>query len=305
MGKLDYIIERCQTLGPIEAAVIDPTSDVALIGAVKAAELGIIKPILVGNAAEIRKIALENNLDISSFPLVDVPDAKAAAAKSAQMAGEGKVHFLIKGSLSTATMMKAVFKAEYNLRTDKIVSSCALVDLPTYPRPIFIADPAININPDMAAKVGIIENTVAVANALGWARPKVALVAAVEKVNPKMDLTIEASAISKMAERGQIKNCIIDGPLDLDIAVSLESAQIKQCQTSIMGDADILIFHDIHAANAIYKTMMFMSGGTCAVLILGARVPIVVTSRSDPEQTRIQSIAAAAIIAHNNRKIKA
>jgi phosphotransacetylase len=301
MAKLDFILNKCQALGKIEAAVIDPRSDVALAGAIKATELGIIHPVLIGPAGEIEQIAKENNLNIAGLRIIDVPDSAAAAATAAQMAGNGEVHFLIKGSLSTETMMKAVFKSEYNLRTTQNISCCALVDLPHYDRLVFIADPAININPDLEQKVGIVKNTVAMANALGWEKPKVALVAAVEKVNPKMQLTLDAAAISKMADRGQIANCIVDGPLDLDIAISADSARIKKCHTTIMGDADILIFPDIHAANAVYKTMMFMSGGTCAVLILGARIPIVVTSRSDDEQTRIQSIAAAALVAHNNR----
>lgn len=299
MAKLDYIIDKCRSLGAISAAIIDPRSEVALAGAIKAAQQGIIKPVFIGPKNEILEIARENDLDLSAYQLIDAADSYTAAGLAAQMASRGEVKFLVKGSLSTATMMRELFKSEYNLRSEQIISSCALVDLPAYPRLVFIADPAINIEPDLMQKAAIIQNTVKVANALGWEKPKVALVAAIETVNPKMQLTLDAAALSKMAERGQLKNCIVDGPLDMDIAVSLESAQIKQCRTSIMGDADILIYPDIHSANAVYKTMMFMSGGTCAVLIVGAKVPIVVTSRSDPEQTRIQSIAAAALLAHN------
>lgn len=299
MAKLDYIIDKCQSLGAIPAAIIDPRSEVALSGAIQAAQLGIIKPVFIGPQAEILQLANDNNLDLSGFELIDAANSSAAAGLAAQLASAGEVKFLVKGSLSTATMMRELFKSEYNLRSEQIISSCALVDLPSYPRLVFIADPAINIEPDLMQKAAIIQNTVKVANTLGWEKPKVALVAAIETVNPKMQLTLDAAALSKMAERGQLKNCIVDGPLDMDIAVSVESAQIKQCQTSIMGDADILIYPDIHAANAVYKTMMFMSGGSCAVLIVGAKVPIVVTSRSDPEQTRIQSIAAAALLAHN------
>ena len=302
MSNLDFLIEKCQSLGAIAAAIVDPRSVVALNGALEAYEKGILDPILVGPKVEIEQIAADNKLDISRLKIVDVTDDVVAAAKSAQMASSGVVHCLVKGSLHTDIMMHAVLQPEYNLRTKRLISSCCLMHLPTYERLVFLADMVMNIAPTLEQKVQILENAVDMARALGWELPKVAIIAAVEVVNLKMQATVDAAIISKMADRGQIENCIVDGPIDLDIAISAESAKIKHFKSPIMGDADILIMPDLQSANALYKEMIFMGKADAADVILGAAVPIIVTSRSDDEQTRLHSTAAAALIAHSKLK---
>lgn len=301
MENLDFIIEKCKQLGRLPAAVVDPRSAVSLSGAIEAYQEGILEPLLIGPEAEIKQIARDNQLDISALKIIDVKDDVAAAAKSAELAGNGTVHCLVKGSLHTDVMMHAVMQPEYNLRTHRLISSCGLIHLPSYNRLIFLADMVMNIAPTLEQKVQIIQNSVDMARALGWEKPKVAVIAAVEVVNLKIPATTDAAILSKMADRGQITDCIVDGPIDLDIAISPESAKIKHFKSPIMGDADILILPDLQSANPLYKALVFMSGGDAADVILGAKVPIIVTSRSDDEQTRIHSIAAAALIAHNKK----
>lgn len=300
--NLDFLVEKCQALGRIAAAIVDPRSEVALSGAVQAYEKGILEPILIGPKVEIEQIAKDSNIDISKLQLIDVATDQDSAAKAAQMASNGEVHCLVKGSLHTDIIMHAVLQPEYNLRTKRLISSCCLMHLPTYDRVVFLADMVMNIAPNLEQKVQILENAVDMARALGWDKPKVAIIAAVEVVNLKMQATVDAAIIAKMADRGQIENCIVDGPIDLDIAISPESAKIKHFKSPIMGDADILIMPDLQSANALYKEMVFMGKADAADVILGAKVPIVVTSRSDDEITRLHSIAAAALVAHNLRK---
>jgi phosphate acetyltransferase/phosphate butyryltransferase len=302
MPNLNFLIEKCQKLGRLPAAIVDPRSEVALSGALQAYTQGILEPILVGPQAEIEQIAKDNQLDISALKIVNTPDDVSAAAASAQMASNGEVHCLVKGSLHTDIMMHAVLQPEYKLRTKRLISSCCLMHLPTYNRLVFLADMVMNIAPTLEQKVQILENAVDMARALGWEMPKVAIIAAVEVVNLKMPATVDAAIIAKMADRGQIENCIVDGPIDLDIAISPEAAKIKHFKSPIMGDADILIMPDLQAANALYKEMIFMGKADAADVILGASVPIIVTSRADDEETRLHSIAAAALIAHNKIK---
>lgn len=301
--NLDFLVKKCNSLGKIAAAVVHPCSDVALSGALKARERGVIEPVLVGPVAEINDTASKYGLDISGIKVVDCKDDVDAAAKAASLAGNGEVKLLVKGSLHTDVMMHAVMQPEYNLRTHKLISSSCLMHLPTYDRLVFIADMVINIAPTLEQKVQILENAVDFAHALGWENPKVAIIAAVETVNLKMPATVDAAIISKMADRGQITGCIVDGPIDLDIAVDPTSAQIKHFKSPIMGDADIMILPDLQSANALYKQMVFMGKADAADVILGARIPIVVTSRSDDEETRLNSIAAAALHAHYKNRI--
>ncbi|MBP9791720.1 MAG: bifunctional enoyl-CoA hydratase/phosphate acetyltransferase [Rickettsiales bacterium] len=303
MSKLDFLIERCKSLGRITAAIVDPRSDVALTGALTSYEHGILNPVLVGPKAEIKKIAKENNINIERLKIVDAENEIEAAAKSAQLASTGEVHCLVKGSLHTDIMMHAVLQPEYNLRTTNLISSCGLLDVPSYNRLIFLTDMVMNILPTLDQKVHIINNAVEMAIALGWSMPKVSIVSAVETINPKIQTTLDAAVLSKMADRGQIKNCVIDGPIDLDISISPQSAKTKHFKSQIMGNADILLLPDLEAANIMYKTLVFMANATAADVILGAKIPIVVTSRSDDEKTRLLSDAAAALIAHS--KVKA
>ncbi len=302
MTKLDFLIEKSQSLGRIPAAIVDPRSDVALKGAVESYDKGIIEPILVGPKAEIKTIAANNNINIDHLKIIDVPNDVAAAAKSAELASNNTVHCLVKGSLHTDVMMHAILQPEYNLHTKKLISACGLIDVPSYNRLIFLTDMVMNIAPTLDQKVQIINNAVDMARALGWEMPKVSIVSAVEVVNQKIPTTLEAAILAKMADRGEIPNCIVDGPIDLDISISPESAQIKHFKSPIMGDADILLLPNLEAANIMYKTLIFMANSIAADVILGAKVPIVVTSRSDDEQTRLLSNAAAALIAYNNLK---
>ena len=299
MVDLNFLLEKCREYGKVKAAIVDARSAVAISGALDAFNQGIIEPYLIGSQSEIQQIALNNNLDISKLNIVDTDDDVAAAAKAAQMASAGEVHCLIKGSLHTDVMMHAVLQPEYKLHSRRLISSCSLVHLPSYERLVFVADMVMNIEPTLEQKVEILENAVEMARALGWKLPKVAVIAAVEVVNPKMQATVDAAIISKMADRGQIENCIVDGPLDFDIAISPESAKIKHVKSSIMGDADILLMPDLLSANALYKALVFMGKATAADVILGANVPIVITSRSDDEATRLYSVAAAALVAHS------
>lgn len=300
MSRLSFLIEKCKTLGRISAAIVDADSEVAISGAIESYEHGILDPILIGPKAEIKQIALEKKLDISTIKIIDVEDEVAAAVKAAQMASKGEVHCLVKGSLHTDVMMHQILQPEYALHTQNLISACGLLDVPGYKRLIFITDMVMNIAPSLEQKAQIINNAVGMARSLGWNTPKVAILSAVEVVNYKMQATLDAAILSKMADREQISNCIVDGPIDLDIAISPESAQIKHFKSAIMGDADILILPDLQAANMLYKALVFMSGAIAADVILGARIPIVITSRSDNKETRLYSVAAAALIAHSN-----
>ncbi len=296
--NLDFLVKKCNSLGKIAAAVVYPCSDVALSGALKARDCGVIEPVLVGPISEINDTALKYGFDISGIKIVDSKNDTEAAAKAASLAANGEVKLLVKGSLHTDIMMHAIMQPEYNLRTHQLISSSCLMHLPTYNRLIFIADMVINIAPTLEQKVQILENAVDFAHALGWENPKVAIIAAVETVNLKMPATVDAAIIAKMADRGQITGCIVDGPIDLDIAVDPTSAKIKHFKSQIMGDADILILPDLQSANSLYKQMIFMGKADAADVILGAKIPVVVTSRSDDEETRLNSIAAAALHAH-------
>lgn len=301
MPNLNFLIEKCQTLGRVSAGIVDPRSEVAISGALQAYTQGILEPILIGPQSEIEKIAKDNQLDISPLKIINTTDDVSAAATAAKMASNGEIHCLVKGSLHTDIMMHAVLQPEYNLRTKRLISSCCLMHLPSYNRLVFLADMVMNIAPTLEQKVQILENAVEMARALGWDKPKVAIIAAVEVVNLKMPATVDAAIIAKMADRGQIEDCIVDGPIDLDIAISPEAAKIKHFKSPIMGDADILILPDLQSANALYKEMIFMGKADAADVILGAQVPIIVTSRADDEETRLHSIAAAALIAHHNQ----
>lgn len=297
-GKgLNFLSHRCKQLPLLTAAIVDPRNVVSLNGAVYAYQQKIVKPLLVGAKEEIRKIALNNNIDISPLEIIDARSESEAAHKSAQMAANNEVHILVKGSLHTDVMMKEILQ-QHKLRTSSILSSCCLMHLPTYERLVFLADMVMNIAPNIEQKVQILENAVYMARSLGWDMPKVAIIAAIETINLKMAATTDAAIIAKMAQRGQIANCIVDGPLDFDIAISPQSAKIKNFHSPIMGDADILLMPDLQSANSLYKEMIFMGKATAADVILGAKVPIVVTSRSDDEETRLNSIAASVLIAN-------
>ena len=279
--KYERLIARCKTLTPVPTAVAHPCDESSLRGAVEAAELGILQPILVGPRAKIEAVAAQFELDLSGYEIVDAPHSHAAADLAVQLAREGKVEMLMKGSLHTDELMGAVVRTATGLRTERRISHAFIMDVPSLDRPIIITDAAINIFPTLEDKMHIIQNAIDLAHALGLEQPKVAILSAMETVNPKIPSTVEAAALCKMADRKQITGGILDGPLALDNAIDLAAAQIKKIDSPVAGLADILVVPDLEAGNMLAKSLTFMAGADAAGIVLGARVPIILTSRAD------------------------
>ena len=298
------LIDLTKDRGSISMAVVHPCDRESLGGALSAAEAGLIKPVLIGPRAKIQAAAAELGLDLSGYEIVDVEHSQAAAAKGVQLAREGRVEALMKGSLHTDELMAEVVAANTGLRTARRVSHVFYMDLPSYPKPLLITDAAVNIEPDLEAKVDIVQNAIDLALALGIQDPKVAILAAVETVNPKMRATLEAAALCKMAERGQIRGGIVDGPLAFDNAVSLIAAKTKGIVSAVAGQADILVVPDLESGNMIAKQLEYLADAGSAGIVLGARVPIVLTSRADPAAARVASCAIALLVAKNRRTAK-
>ncbi len=297
----EALIARNQEIPPVACAVAHPCDESSLRGAVDAALEGIIVPILVGPAAKIRSIAEEQGLDIGGYEIVDVPHSHAAAAKAVELVRSGKAQLLMKGSLHTDELMGEVVAKETGLRTARRISHVFLMDVPTYPFPLFITDAAINIVPDLTTKVDIVQNAIDLHIGLGLGEPRVAILAAVETVSPKMPSTLDAAALCKMADRGQIKGGVLDGPLALDNAISLEAARIKGIVSPVAGQAQILVVPDLEAGNMLAKNLSFLADADAAGIVLGAKVPIILTSRADNVRTRMASCAVAALYAHNRQ----
>jgi len=295
--RLDELVERCRGLKPMPTAVVHPCSLESLMGAVEAANHGLISPILFGPEDEIHKIAAAQKVDLSRYRIVATADAEESAAKAAAMASTGEAQALMKGSLHTDQFMHAIVAKENHLRTNRLLSHCMLISLPTYARRVIISDAAINIAPDIDQKKDIIQNAIIFARAIGIEQPKVAILSAVEMVRTKMPSTLDAAALAKMADRNQIVGGIVDGPLDLDIAVDAASARIKGVKSPVAGLADILIAPNIDAANMMYKELSFMSAAQAAGIVMGAKVPVILTSRSDSAETRMLSTALAVLVA--------
>ena len=298
----EHILARYKGEPPVPTAVAYPCSEDALVGAVDAAKAGLIAPVLVGPEEQIREIAAKAKLDLSPYKLVPAPDAEESASVAAGLAGSGKARALMKGSLHTDQYMHAVLQRENRLRTTRLLSHCMLIAAPAYRRPIIISDAAVNIAPDLDQKRDIVQNAILLARAIGVSQPKVAILAAIETVNSRMTATTDAACLAKMADRRQIVGGIVDGPLDLDIAVDKEAARIKGVETPIAGEADILIAPNIEAGNMMYKELTFMAGGQTAGLVMGARVPVILTSRADNAQTRLFSCALAVLVAEATAK---
>lgn len=300
--KYERLIARCKTLSPTPTAVAHPCDENSLRGAVEAAEMGILQPILVGPRSKIEAVAGQFGLDISKFELVDVPHSVAAAEAAVQLAREGRAELLMKGSLHTDELMAAVVRSGTGLRTARRISHCFIMDVPSLDRAIFVTDAAINIFPSMEDKMHIIQNAIDLAHSLGIEQPKVAILSAMETINPKLQSTIEAGALCKMADRGQITGGILDGPLALDNAVDLNAAKIKKIESPVAGKADILVVPDLEAGNMLAKSLSFMADADAAGIVLGARVPIILTSRADSVLTRLASCAVAALVAQARRE---
>jgi phosphotransacetylase len=300
-GKYERLLARCHGLEPVPTAVAHPCEAAALTGAVEAATLGLIKPLLVGPADKINETARAAKIDLSDLQIIDVPHSNASAAKAVELIREGKAEILMKGSLHTDELMAAVVSREGGLRTGRRISHVFVMDVPTYHKVLIVTDAAINIAPTLEDKVDICQNAIDLAISLGLQKPKVAILAAVETVTSKMPATIDAAALCKMAERGQIRGAILDGPLAFDNAISKEAARTKGIKSEVAGDPDILLTPDLEAGNILAKQLTFLANADSAGMVLGARVPIILTSRADSVRSRIASCAVAKIVAHARR----
>ena len=300
-GKYEKLLERCRGLAPIPTAVVHPCEATALAGAMEAAEKGLIEPILVGPFRKIDETAEKAGIKLGIPQIVDVPHSHAAAEKAVELVREGRAEILMKGSLHTDELMAAIVSREGGLRTERRISHVFSMDVPTYHKVLVVTDAAINIAPTLEDKVDICQNAIDLVRSLGLENPKVAILAAVETVTTKMPATIDAAAMCKMAERGQITGGILEGPLAFDNAISKEAAVTKGIYSEVAGDADILIAPDLEAGNILAKQLSFLANAASAGMVLGARVPVILTSRADSVRTRIASCAVAMIAAHARR----
>jgi phosphate acetyltransferase len=295
--RLEGLIERCRALKPMLTGVVHPCSADALAGAVEAAEAGLILPVLYGPETEIRKTADLARLDIAKYRIVATDTPEDSALKAAMAAGASEVAALMKGSLHTDVLLHAVMQKDAKLRTGRLISHCAMMSVPTYGRRFVLSDVALNISPDTDQKRDICQNAIGFARAMGIDLPKVAVLAAVETVRTKMPATLDGAILAKMADRGQIVGGIVDGPLDLDAAVDAAAARIKHISSPVAGLADVLIVPNIEAGNMVYKNLAFMADAQTAGLVVGARVPVILTSRADTASARRFSAAAAVLYA--------
>jgi phosphotransacetylase len=301
MGKYEQLLKRCQGLEPIPTAVAHPCEETALTGAIEARDERLIVPILVGPQAKIRDVAAKAKVDIDDIEIVDTAHSHESAARAVELVRQGKAELLMKGSLHSDELLGAVVARETGLRTARRVSHVFVMDAPSYHKVLVITDAAINIAPTLEDKVDICQNAIDLARILGVERPKVAILAAVETVTSKMPATIDAAALCKMADRKQITGGVLDGPLAFDNAISKEAAEIKGIDSEVAGDPDILLVPDLEAGNMIAKMLSFLGKADSAGLVLGARVPIVLTSRADSVRSRIASCAVAMLAAHARR----
>ncbi len=300
-GKYELLLERCQGLAPVPTAVAHPCEASALAGAVEAWQKKLILPILVGPAGKIAEIAKAAGVNLAGLEIVDAPHSHDAAEKAVALVREGRAEVLMKGSLHTDELLAAVVSREKGLRTGRRISHAFIMDVPTYHKVLIVTDGAINIAPTLEDKVDICQNAIDLAISLGVKKPKVAILAAVETVTSKMPATIDAAALCKMADRGQIKGGILDGPLAFDNAISREAARTKGIDSEVAGDPDILIAPDLEAGNILAKQLSFLANADSAGLVLGTRVPVILTSRADSVRSRIASCGVANLVAHARR----
>jgi len=296
--KYDRLIAKAREIPAVATAVVHPCDETSLKGALEAAADGMIVPTLVGPERKIRETAQKIRMELAGFDIIDVPHSHAAAAKAVELVRTGKVELLMKGSLHTDELLAEVTRRETGLRTARRISHVFIMDVPTYPKTLFITDAAVNIFPDLEAKRDIVQNAIDLHIGLGLGEPKVAILSAVETVTPKIPSTIDAAALCKMADRGQITGAELDGPLAFDNAISPEAARIKGIRSAVAGQAQILIVPDLEAGNMLAKNLTFLSNADAAGIVLGARVPIILTSRADEVRTRMASCAVAALYAN-------
>lgn len=302
LSKYDRLIARAQEVPPASTIVAFPCDETSLRGPVEAAQAKIIVPILVGPADKIRAIAGEHGLDIDKYEIVDAPDSVAASARSVELIHEGRGELLMKGSLHTDELMREVTASKTGLRTARRISHVFVMDVPRHTETLFITDAAINIFPDLDVKRDIIQNAVDLFTQVGLGTPRVAILSAVETVTAKIPSTIEAAALCKMADRGQITGAVLDGPLAFDNAIDPEAARIKGIKSEVAGRAQILVVPDLEAGNMLAKNLIFLAKADSAGIVLGARVPIVLTSRADSVRSRLASCAAASLYANARRQ---
>jgi phosphate acetyltransferase len=295
------LIKTCEGKPPVVCAIVYPCDHDSLLGPLEAAKRKLIDPVLVGPEAKIREAARAAGADISSCRIVDAEHSVAAAVKAVAMARAGEVEALMKGSLHTDELMAAVVPSATGLRTSRRISHVFIMDVPTYPRTLLVTDAAINIAPGLKEKADIVQNAIDLARVLGVADPRVAILAAVETVNPDMPATLDAAALCKMADRKQITGGLLDGPLAFDNAVSEQAARTKKIDSPVAGKADILLVPDLEAGNMLAKQLQYLAGADAAGIVLGTRVPIVLTSRADSVRTRLASAAVMALVAHAKR----
>jgi phosphate acetyltransferase len=302
-SKYDRLIAAAKAVSPVPTVVVHPCDETSLRGAVDSAQAGIIKPILVGPEAKIRDTARKFSLDISNFEIVNVAHSEESAAKGVELIHAAKGEMLMKGSLHTDELMRAVTAKAGGLRTDRRISHVFVMDVPTYAETLLVTDAAINIFPDLDAKRDIIQNAIDLYNEAGFGKPpRVAILSAVETVTTKIPSTIDAAALCKMADRGQITGGLLDGPLAFDNAIDVEAARIKGIKSEVAGRAQILVVPDLEAGNMLAKNLAYFAKADSAGIVLGARVPIVLTSRADSPRARMASCAVASLHAHARRR---
>lgn len=297
--RYERLIAMTRGLEPLPTAVVHPVDTASLVGAVESARANLIIPILIGPQARIRAAADQAQVDLTPYKIVSAQHSEAAAAQAVAMARTGEVQALMKGALHTDELMRAVVDSEQGLRTARRISHVFAIDAPAYPRPLFVTDAAINVSPTLDDKRDIIQNAIDLVHALGIAEPRVAILSAVETVTGKLHSTLDAAALCKMADRGQITGGILDGPLAFDNAVSEEAAKTKGIKSPVAGRADILVVPDLEAGNMLAKQLEYLAGAEIAGIVLGARVPIILTSRADKTIARLASCAIALLLAHH------
>ena len=300
--KYERLIARCTLLPPTPTAVAHPCDESSLRAAIDAAKASLIAPILVGPRARLEAVAKEHGIDISNLEIVDAPHSEASAAAAVALVRAGRAEALMKGSLHTDELMGAVVKRDTGLRTARRISHCFFMDVPGHPEPLIISDAAVNIAPSLRDKVDIVQNAIDLARDMGVTEVRVAILSAMETVNPDVPSTLEAAALCKMADRKQITGGVLDGPLALDNAISLQAAQIKNIDSPVAGRANVLVVPDLEAGNMLAKSLSFLAGADAAGIVLGARVPIILTSRADSLMTRLASCAVAALVANARRE---
>jgi len=299
--KYDRLIDRCKALPPTPTAVAHPCDESSLRGAIDAARAGLIVPLLVGPTARIQDAAARAKIDLGGFRLVDAAHSHDSAARAVELVRNAEAQALMKGSLHTDELMGAVVKRDTGLRTARRISHCFVMDVPGQPEALIITDAAVNIAPTLREKVDIVQNAIDLARDLGTAEVRVAILSAMETVNPDVPSTLEAAALCKMADRGQITGALLDGPLALDNAISPEAARIKRIDSPVAGRANVLVVPDLEAGNMLAKSLTFLAGADAAGIVLGARVPIILTSRADSLIARLASCAVATLVATARR----